>query len=416
MGFVWQTARRDLKRRLTDPTSLALWLAIPVLLGGLMTLAMGGRQGPRPQAHVLLVDEDDTFLSRMLAGSFGGQTEAGTLARVEHVSRGEGEARIAKGDGTALLIVPRGFSQAVQDDRPVALELLTNPSQSLLPAIVEEILSLVVDGAFYGQRLIGDPYRQAFGAPSERAGAPISEAAVAAFAGEAQGLWMNLDATLFPPLIQLTTKVEAKEQAAPPQSFGLLFLPGLLFMALIFVSQGMAEDVWVERDSGTLRRVMVVPQRLSAFLLGKLLAGLVVLGGILLIGMGLAASVYGIAWRAAALAWAFCILCGFFFSLVLDLAYLFASNRRAASVLASLVMFPMMMLGGAFFPFEAMPPWMASAGGFTPNGWALLQLKAILSGTASASSLVATSLALGFGCLGLFWAALRRLRGRFALG
>ena len=195
-----------------------------------------------------------------------------------------------------------------------------------------------------------------------------------------------------------------------------MFLPGLLFMSLLFVAQGIAEDLWVEHDSGTLRRVLVAPRRASAFLLGKLVAGLAVVGAILLIGLSLAALVYGIAWPSALGAWAWGLLSGFLFLLVLYVAYLFASSRRVASVLASMVIFPMMMLGGAFFPFEAMPAWMAAAGRLTPNGWALVQFKSILAGTPDALRLATTAAGLGVGCLALFFVALRRLRGRFALG
>ena len=120
-----------------------------------MTLAMGGREARAPQAHVLLADEDETFLSRIVAGSFGGQSDAGSLARVERVTRAEGQVRMAGGEATALLMIPAGFSKALIDDRPIALELLTNPAQSILPGIVEEVLSVVVDGSFYAQRLIG---------------------------------------------------------------------------------------------------------------------------------------------------------------------------------------------------------------------------------------------------------------------
>jgi ABC-type Na+ efflux pump permease subunit len=416
VGFLWLTARRDLRRRATDPAALLLWVSIPILIGGLMTLAMGGRQGPRPQAHVLLVDEDETFLSRMLASGFGGQADTQIPVRVEPVSRSEGETRIAKGDGTALLIVPKGFAEALLEDRPTTLELITNPSQSLLPAFVEGFLDVLSEGTFYLQRLVGDPYRQAVGEHPPAASGRPDPAATAALVAQAEDLSRTLEATLFPPRIQLTTHLEKPKEEAPPQSFALLFLPGLVFMALLFIAQGMAEDLWVERESGTLRRVLVLPRRVSAFLAGKLMAGLVILGGTLLIALGLAASVYGIAWPAAALGFVFCLLCGLFFLLVLDLAYLFASSRRAASVLGSMLIFPLMMLGGAFFPFEAMPPWMVALGRLTPNGWALLQLKAILAGSASASTLLATSFALGLACLGLFWAAQRRLRGRFAIG
>jgi ABC-type multidrug transport system permease subunit len=72
------------------------------------------------------------------------------------------------------------------------------------------------------------------------------------------------------------------------------------------------------------------------------------------------------------------------------------------------------MLGGSFFPFEIMPAWLARIGRFTPNGWALEQLKAVLR---DAVEPVQLALALvGVVLVGAlaFLISMRRLRRAFA--
>jgi ABC-type multidrug transport system permease subunit len=71
-------------------------------------------------------------------------------------------------------------------------------------------------------------------------------------------------------------------------------------------------------------------------------------------------------------------------------------------------MFPLMMIGGSFFPFESMPKWMATVGSWTPNGWMLVKLKAILLNQAEPLSLSVAAFALIviFGLL--FWIGVRR--------
>ena len=59
---------------------------------------------------------------------------------------------------------------------------------------------------------------------------------------------------------------------------------------------------------------------------------------------------------------------------------------RTADVLSTVVLFPLMMLGGSFFPFEAMQEPLRTWGQFTPNGWALMRLKEILGGDVTAAS------------------------------
>ncbi len=72
------------------------------------------------------------------------------------------------------------------------------------------------------------------------------------------------------------------------------------------------------------------------------------------------------------------------------------------------------MLGGSFFPFEAMPGWMASVGRWTPNGIVLERFKAVLLGGADVGSLWAIAALAGVGAA-LFVAAAARHQ-RFARG
>lgn len=80
------------------------------------------------------------------------------------------------------------------------------------------------------------------------------------------------------------------------------------------------------------------------------------------------------------------------------------------------LLFPLMMAGGSFFPFEAMPAWMAAIGKFTPNGWALEELKKILLGRAETVSLGTSFIGLLAVIVILFAVSTHRLRSGFARG
>src|SRR5438477_6096968 len=159
MGSLWNAADKDLRRHLRDPLALLLWLGIPLLIGGLITLAMGGVDRAPPSAHLLVADEDGGVLSGLLARAFG-QESRGQFVRVEEVKRDEGRARIDRGEATALLVIPAGFGQAVLNEKPTTLLLVTNPAQRILPQIIEESLQIVADGAFYLHRVAGDELRK----------------------------------------------------------------------------------------------------------------------------------------------------------------------------------------------------------------------------------------------------------------
>ena len=56
----------------------------------------------------------------------------------------------------------------------------------------------------------------------------------------------------------MTLEVEdgLRQRRPPRRTSGQLFLPGLLFMSLLFAAQGMSVDIWIEKTRGTLRRTL----------------------------------------------------------------------------------------------------------------------------------------------------------------
>jgi len=408
MRFVLTSARKDLRRLRRDPLALAVWIGIPVIIGLMLTLLFGGGGSPTPHGRLLVADEDESVLSGFLTGSF----DRGPMAKmitVEKVERGEGRRRLDKGDGSALLIIPKGFTEAYLRNQPFELSLVTNPSQQILPQIVSETLSMVMDLGFYLQLLAGDQLR----AFSGDQGA-LSDLALSGTILTLRHRFDNLHAYLDPPVIKLKTTV-VEQSATASQNFAAVLFPCLLFQSLLFVAMGLSADVWKERRLGTIRRLVSTPAPFSAALTGKLLSVTLVIAAV-----GVAGLTAG-RWMAdlhpsnvwAALAWVVCsgaVL--FLFMLLLQTT---ASNERAANLLANLFVMPLMMLGGTFFPFEAMPKQMAAIGRWTPNGWLLLQFKAILDGSMGAGRLAVDLAAVALLGALVFLVVARRLRVKFVV-
>jgi ABC-type multidrug transport system permease subunit len=222
----------------------------------------------------------------------------------------------------------------------------------------------------------------------------------------------RLEPVLFPPVLQLETSVASEEQEEP-FDFGLLFLPGILVMSLIFIAQGTSEDLWKEQELGTLRRAVSLPRPLAAFLAGKLLAGSVLLAAVSLAGLLIAVLGYGRSPASVLPGLAWCTFTGTALLVLFTLLQLCATSRRAGSVLTSLVLFPLMMIGGSFFPFETMPGWMQSVGRWTPNGLAVVHLKDILRGSVDPGALALAALGIALPAALAFLACNALLRGRF---
>lgn len=411
MRFLLDTARKDLRRRLADPLALVLWIMIPLVIGGLMSLVIGGGGGAGvPRVRLLLADLDDTFLSNLLSGGRGPSGPADFID-VEPVSLEEGRARIEAGDASALLVVPEGFTMAFLREEPSTLTLLTNPAQRISPGILREGLEILVEGQFYLHRLVGEPLRQMAEGPPEGQDF-FDDAQFGALSADINARMRRLQDVLFPPVLELRAQTsESREDK--PFDFALFVLPGILVMSLLFVAQGVSEDLWKEKEFGALRRLISAPQSPTAFLAGKFLTGALLLAAVAAAGALIAVLGFGRPAAAILPAILWCAFCGTALLALFSLIQLFATSRRAGSVLTSLVLFPLMMIGGSFFPFGAMPDWMVSIGRWTPNGQAVLQLQEILRGTPDLAALGRAALLIALPGALCFGATALRLRGRF---
>jgi ABC-2 type transport system permease protein len=404
MRFVWMTALKDLRCLRRDPLSLATWMGIPLILVLMLKLVFGGGSGgPLPKGRLLVADEDDTFASSMVTGAFL-REPLSEMVLVEKVKRAEGRARIDRGDASAFLIIPKGLQEAFLHRQPFRLQLFTNPSERILPQIIEESLSVMVEGGFYVQRAAGGELLALSG--SQALGGQ------AAFTGVYQRI-AGLRKFWNPSLIELDMAVAQEKKQT--KGFAAMFLPSMLYMSIWMMTGVLAGEIWKERAQGTLRRVAVAPVRLAEFLAGRLLFVALVFAFVALAGLGIAHWLAGVPAPNLLAAAAWVTLSGVVFYLLLLLVSMQASSEHAAEVLVNVVAFPLALVGGCFFPFEIMPGWMAAIGRLTPNGWAVSEFTAILSGSVRTWELAAAIAGLAAVSLLAFLQALLRMRRSFLL-
>ncbi len=406
LPFFLVSARKDFRRRLADPLAMMSWLGIPVVIGGLLSLVMGGGGGVTPKAKLLLVDQDDSFVSQALASfaSGGGENSMIELVPLEF---DEARARIDSGDGSGLLVIPEGFGQAIMEDEPTQLHLLTNPAHRILPRILEEGLEMLVEATFYGQQLLGDQLKLMSKGPADGDNF-FANAVIAAQAISINDRIQAVESTLFPPLIDLEVEVVTDKKESSGQNPMTLLFPGMLFMTMLFIAQGMSADLWEEKQSGTLRRIQSTPQSLHSFFLGKTLAATAIAFGVTGLGLAMGVSLFDfpLGGFLPALLWG-----GFSGGALVPLflwAQSLGSTQQAGNMMTSMLLFPMMMLGGSLFPMESMPDWMVEVGRWTPNGMALVEFKVLMTGAFDGLSLLRALLCLsGMSCL-FFYLSVRR--------
>ena len=363
MSFLLATFRKDIARWRQDRTAILLWIGLPFMIGGLITSMVDQDGGVGPMGTLLIADLDDTLLSGFVAGAFS-QDELADLIGVQQVTPEEGTRLIEAGEASGFLTIPEGFQDAFIDNTPMTLTLKTNPSQTILPGIIEDITEVLLDVGFYLQSVFGDEIRQIKAAdlPDTLADAFASEMAV-----QIQQKIRRLESKVFPPVIEIEIVEPLPEEPRP--DIALLFLPGIVLMALMFSAQGLSADYWKERDSGALRRLVSTPGLLSRFVLGKALAAAVLMaliGGATL----LAGFIYhGIAWDKMLPSMLWIAVSGVGLFAWFAAIQMLLPSRKAANLVTSLIVFPLLMMGGSFFPLDVLPDWMAAIGRLSPNGF-----------------------------------------------
>ena len=416
--FVIATARKDLRRRLSDPAALLIWLALPLAIGGLLVLINSG-DGGTPRGRLLVVDEDRSFASALIAG-IPTQGDLAELFDVVPVERDEGQRLIDAGEATALLILPAGLQGGFVGNGNAEIRLVTNPSHRILPSVIEEVLEIAVDAARYTERLSGDAALRFadFRLDDSSASSTGPDIRLAELVRRVDLRLRELGKKLLaPPVlsVEFTPAPDAGASGGEPAVLdaGKVFLPGMIFLSVLFIAQGMSGDIWNEKRHGTLHRAASAPPSMAAFLAGKLLAGTSVAALVAVIGVAASIVLFDLSLAQAPLAVLWVAFSGSVMLIYFMLLQCFASSQRAGDMLSNIVLFPVLMLGGSFFPLEMMPDWMAEIGRWTPNGAALVRLGEILDAQPDFPAMGVAALSIGIPAAIAFALGVRRLSGRF---
>ncbi len=162
-------------------------------------------------------------------------------------------------------------------------------------------------------------------------------------------------------------------------------LPGLIGMSVMQMSVFSVAFVFVQyKEKGVLRRLAATPMRPLQFVAANTITRLVVsvVQAIIFIVMGVLimdAVVVGSYWLIL-----LCILLGALMFLGLGFTISgVAKTVESIPALANLIVFPMLFLGGTFFPISGMPSWLQSVAKFLPLSFFTTSLREVMTKDAS---------------------------------
>jgi ABC-2 type transport system permease protein len=365
-------ARHHLLRIFRSPGLILILLAVPVTLAGIEYAAFGPTvaSGKLPPIRILVLDDDKTLVSGAVPQVF---TAGGPLKDMFETSpvpdRAAARALFQKNEASGLVIVPKGFQDALLAGTRAELQFAPNPLQTFSPAIAAAVLDVtaMIGNGIYGQAA----------APLQRineartAGRPLTADDTAEIARGFFEAARRLNGLTAVGNLTVTAVRPAGQKEGPgvdaKQFFAFIF-PGLVIFGVMFISQSLALRLLRDRVRGVERRLTMTPLSARAQIAGSFLfmvAGLLVVL-ILLIAVG--AIVFRIQLKnppaLLALAAGFSV-----FAAALHLAIIaIARSERTASFMGSGLIMLLSLLGGTFFPAEDMPAFLRDIAFVMPNG------------------------------------------------
>jgi ABC-2 type transport system permease protein len=358
---------KDIKLAFRDKAGLIFMLLAPFLLSlglGLVTGAFSnsGNSGIQ-QIPVVLVDQDGGQLGQALVDVFNSPDLADlvlpTVLDVPAAARQE----VDRNHAAAAVIIPAGFTNslipaagAATSSEVVSIELYANPTTptdaGVIRTILEQYLGRVEAGLVGGQVAVTQLI--ASGRIQVEQAAAIGQSLGGSLADAPSAITLN----------SVTPSGEAVK-------FNVLAImaPGMALMFLMYTTANGGRSLLIERNYGTLPRLLVSPtssvQVLAGKTVGTYLTGVAQML-ILIVATGL---LFGLQWGdpLAMLALVLAAVVGAVGWGMLITAV--AHTPGQVSAIGSAIMLTFGILGGTFLNTQNMPDWFRMLTKITPNAW-----------------------------------------------
>ena len=334
----WAVARKEFLHVLRDPRSLAMAIAIPMLLlmlyGYALTLDVDN-------VPTVVWDESQTPASRDFISQFGGSRYFSIVGYEWNYAALERE--IDSGGALVALVVPLDFADNIRSGRPASVQMLVDGSDSNTATLAVNYADAVTRA--YSQNLQLEDL-QRLGGPALRS--PLD----------------------FRPRVWFNSELESRNY----------IIPGLIAVIMMVIAALLTSlTVAREWERGTMEQLISTPVTGRELILGKLLPYLVIGLVDVLMAMLLGEFLFRVPLRGSALL--VLLSAGIFLVGTMALGILVsvvAKNQLMANQMAMVLTFvPSFLLSGFVFPIANMPAVIQAITYLVPARYFISLLKAI---------------------------------------
>ena len=349
MGKIWTIAQKDLRLRLRDRSALIVGIIAPLGLAAIFSSIFNPIEDFDFSATYAVLDEDQgpvatqfvAILDQFGAGTgseirvVSSRQEALDLVDVEPFSDEEG--------ADAAFVIPAGFSEAVQSERPAEMQVIT------------------------GQGGVGAGVAVSFAEQyaSELTYARIAVSSFEALGGAEDRFAAGLRALAIPSPVSLRD-IETESKTLSGKTF---YAAGLAIFFLFFTVQIGVNSLLDERHAGTLNRLMAAPLRRSSIIAGKALMAFI-LGLVSMLVLVIATTLlFGAEWGNS-LGVFLLVVAAIVSALgIMAVVAAFAKTPEQAGNYSSMVAVVLGFLGGTFFPVGQAGGLLSDLRFITPHAW-----------------------------------------------
>jgi len=364
MSF-WSVLKKDFKLLLRDRPQLAVLFLMPLAFILPISFAMGPDaygSGEDARKRLPVIDLDGGARSEQLTSVL-----AESVKLEYEFSREEAESMVAKGWRGAALLIPAGFTEAIDAGEKVSISLIVDPTGESADRLA---MQGVVEGAAMATSIesqlsggLGQMNDMLVFAPEE-----IQETFADESEGTAgEGAEPASTEKGYAPIEIMHTRPTNYEPELLPDTYQQN-VPGYTVMFVFFIIGYVSSSIKDEKRGGTLRRLLVSPASRASILAGKLAAGFII--GILQVAV-----MFAIGYFFFGMGLGKSLLTLLLFTMALSAAA--TSIGLAASTMTRLggaLTAPLIvgaLLGGCIFPLDWMPDFLQTISYLLPHRWAM---------------------------------------------
>jgi ABC-2 type transport system permease protein len=301
---------------------------------------------------VAVVDMDQSQASRQLVAqiqAMNNRTNAMDFKDAPGLD--DAKTMITRGQIYGAIVVPPGFSESLTQGKQANITVISDNSIPQISMVMQGLATQVINvlGAQMG-------------------------------AMEVQMLSVKANQTVDPAAVIAPLKVDAQGTVAGDMNYFSFVAPGLLMMIVMMGAMtGIPRAISHEKEIGTFDGILAAPVSEISIIFGKTIAQTVrgfIQGIIVLV---IAILIFGVTIQGSLPLTSGILLLGIFSFIGLGiLLTAMSDNEETATILMTVLQFPMMFLTGVFFPIQQMPWFMQWLSQVLPLTYAVTAMRKVM--------------------------------------